>query len=416
MKIKDKVIYVNDKPFQIFGVNVCGFEIAGHGFCLGGLWNGATPAQIAKNIRKAGFNTVRLPVHPKVFENNVVPQNILGAWPNTPNEGLLGKRSLEMLDLFVKELEAEGIYFIIDHHYLDAEGKIPPMWYTSDYPEARWLNDLAQLAEAFKLRPGFIGIDIKNEPGKGCTWGSGDPMTDWKIACEKAFYAIDKVNKDCLIITESFSTTSINEMVANPPAIPESRLLMSIHEYGPDVWPWMEGVDDPSFPANQTAILDVHLGNAAKKRAIYVGEFGGQYGKGSSGIKDKLWQDFLIAYMAQRSIVNFSVWAYGPNAGGETGGITDDSYLNLRTDKLDALAPLRTAGAVYIGSSGSDRDPEPPHEHEPFNVGDIVVHKSGTGPKILYLGGGDGEFWNDRGELCRVNVDRGRFEKVMDAW
>lgn len=427
MKIVGRDILDNrGNKFQIFGINVIGFEVAGHGFCVGGMWANNTVKEIAQNIRKAGFNTVRLPVHPKVFENKTVPVNILGDWKGGDNEYLDNPGSLDMLDYFIDALEAEGIYLIIDHHYLDGKGKIPPLWYTNEYTESQWLADLAKLAGRYNGRKCFIGIDIKNEPGKGCTWGLGDRLTDWKAASEKAFYAIDRVNKDCLIIVEPFDTTSINLMDMNPPAIPAERLLLSPHIYGPDVWPWMQGLNDSSFPGNQTASFDSMVGDVAKRRAVYVGEFGGQYGKGPSGLKDKLWQDEFLAYLKRKNIVNVSPWGYGPNSG-ETGGVTDVSYINFIEDKLAAYKTLKTSAATFIGETGTKPEPEEEPRPEPetpdwelpdtdepetlFEIGTILFHKSGTGPSILYLGKKTGEYFDSTGQLCRLEVDDVRFEE-----
>lgn len=40
-----------------------------------------------------------------------------------------------------------------------------------------------------------------------------------------------------------------------------------------------------------------------------------------------------------------------------------------------------------------------------FIPGDILEHKTGQGPKLLYLGEGRAEFWNPQGMLCNMEVD-----------
>lgn len=437
MKVVGRHIYDdNGNKFQIFGININGFELAGHGYCLGGMWANNTMEEIASNIRLAGWNTVRIPVHPKIFDNNPVPDGILGVWQGSDNEKLRGIRSLDALDRFINCLRDEGIYFIIDHHYLEPgsgfPGDIPPFWYTNNYQEATWIKDLVRLVERYRNQPHYIGIDIKNEPGKGCSWGDGNNLTDWKQAVNKAFYAIEKVDKKGLIIVEPFDLTSINLMHQDPPDIPKERLLLSKHEYSTDIWPWIKGQDDPQFPRNQRPVFDEHFGNVARARAVYIGEMGGQYGRGASGIKDKLHQDELIAYLTDNDIINITPWAYGENGGmgpNETGGFTDGGYIKYRRDKLDALKPLRTEHAFYFGEepkpgtkpvepSIPEKPVEPTLPEEPsvsvsFNIGEILEHKTGEGPKVLYIGEGIGEYLDPQGTPCRLMVDDKRYVSIF---
>lgn len=408
--------------FQIFGVNVCGFEIPAHGFCIGGIWGGKTLDEIASNIRAGGMNTVRIPFHPRVFENNPVPDNILGVWTNSPNEKLKGKGSLDMFNLFIEALEKQGLYYIIDHHFLydveDLNKRIPPFWYADGYTEAQWLGDLARIAALLKGKPGFIGIDLKNEPGQGCTWGSGDSITDWKMAVEKAYFRIDKEDQECLIIVEPYDFKMINDMDSNPPGIPASRLLFSPHIYGPDGWQWMVGLNDPSFPENQRGSLDTMIGKVAKTRAVYLGEFGGNYGSGPTGQKEVKHFDFFISYLKENGILNATHWAYGPNGGWATNGLTDETYIKYKDDKLNAFKRLKTDRATLSTDNPKPTpiDPKPvdptPKPSTSFKKGEILKHRSFGGPAILYVGDGKGEFFTDEGLLGRLDVDEERFMKV----
>lgn len=422
-RVKGKHIYdERGNKFQIFGININGFELAGHGYCLGGMWANNTFAEIAANIRLAGWNSVRIPVHPKIFDNSVISDGILGVWQGSDNEKLKGLRSLDALDKFIDALEAEGIFYVIDNHYLEPgsnfDGDIPPLWYTNKYQEATWIKDCQRLAGRYGngKRKGYIGIGLKNEPGKTCTWGDGNILTDWKAACEKAYYAIEQVDSTGLIFVGTFSTQAINVMHQNPPNIPSDRFVIEHHEYSTDIWIHIKGQDDPSFPRNMRPLFDEHFGNVARARAVYIGEMGGYYGTGRTGIKDKQHQDELIAYLKENDIINITPWSYGPN-GGEgdmgTGGFTDAGYIKYRRDKLDALKPIKTQHAFFLDTipTGPTKpvEPETPGEKPSveisFQVGDIVRHRSKTGPQFLYLGNGKAEAFNSHDEFGRINVD-----------
>lgn len=106
MKIVGRdILKDNGDKFQIHSINTIGFEVEAHGYVLGGLWEGITFDQIAANIKKAGFNSVRIPFHPKVFENNKPTDRQLGIWTGSPNRYLRGMGSVDLLDKYIEALE-----------------------------------------------------------------------------------------------------------------------------------------------------------------------------------------------------------------------------------------------------------------------------------------------------------------------
>jgi len=436
-RVQGTKLFHNGREFQIFGVNVIGAETNDIG--IHGLWAGLSIPDYLKLIKEEGFNVIRFPIGTRCLQNLPVADNILATW-HGPNAYLKGMRSLDLMKEWIKECEKIGMRYIFDLHHLE-DGKIPHLWYTEKYPESQWLSDIRKIAETWKGLPGFIGIDIKNEPS-WVTWGDGDPKKDWKMASEKAFQAMNAVNQDILCIVESWGLSDVNTMDQNPPQISPDRLLLSVHVYGPDVWlDWPE-YNAGNFPQNMRGKWDGMFGNLARRRAIYVGEFGGKYGSGRGGMKDKLWQDAFAQYLSEVA-PNFTYWGWGDNSGWDTGGIcADGGFRKIRDDKMamlnliwketasftpDTAGPAPTPAPTPVPTPTPVPEPLPtplptptpvpaPTPLGPIGVASIVRHRSGDGPKayVLALTAGDKmkiEFFTSTGLLVK-EVEIAAFVRV----
>ena len=80
------------------------------------------------------------------------------------------------------------------------------------------------------------------------------------------------------------------------------------------------------------------FGQFYPNHAVVVGEWGGRYGVGGVGIKDKQWQDKFVDYLISKGMTDTFYWCWTPNSG-DTGGILDDN-LNVRADKMGLLGRL----------------------------------------------------------------------------
>lgn len=116
-----------------------------------------TPKEIAKLIRKYGFNCVRLNWSVElVFKNpHVRPEAIRsilrGAKVNWFSQRLFGwYRALDVMDLVVEALASEQVMVVLDNHMLDAGWCCDPRdanglwfndrWSANDYEEVACLN------------------------------------------------------------------------------------------------------------------------------------------------------------------------------------------------------------------------------------------------------------------------------------
>jgi endoglucanase len=342
-------------PVTIKGVNWFGFETTN--YTVHGLWQVNWHDQIAL-MKKQGFNAVRLPVCPTTLKG-ITPVSI----DYSINPDLVGLNSSQLIDTVVKELSAQGMMILLDHHNPDCK-TISELWYTSSYSETQWINDLKSLATRYRELPGFLGIDLKNEPHGSATWGAGNSATDWNKAAERAAAAVLPIAPRALIFVEGINQSTctnategfywgenISPQLCTPLNIPADRLVLSPHVYGPDVYV-QSYFNDASYPANLPSVWDKHWGKPiAEGYAVVLGEFGGKYGQGDP--RDVAFQDTLTKYLNSNGITGAFYWSWNPNSG-DTGGVVLDDWKTVRTDKVAMLQKL------WAGTAGSVTTPTTP--------------------------------------------------------
>jgi endoglucanase len=333
---QDGAIYKNGQKIVFNGVNWFGFETANN--APHGLWS-RNYKDMIKQMKDTGFDAVRIPFCP-----NTVANSSVSGIDYSQNPDLEGLKSLEIMDKIVAELDAQGMYFVFDHHRPDCNA-ISELPTVPGYSEQQWVADLVAMTERYKGYDNFMGMDLKNEPHGAATWGTGD-STDWKLAAEKAGKAVLASDPNILIFVEGIQNNptcsdnaiahwwggNLEPQACYPIDLPADRLVLSPHVYGPDVFPqdYFNALD---FPSNMPAIWDKHFGFLAGKYALAIGEWGGKYGAGNP--KDAAWQNAFANYMAQKKIYSF-YWSWNPNSG-DTGGILNDDWTTVRQDKVQML-------------------------------------------------------------------------------
>lgn len=411
----------NGDEFQFLGVNTTGFE--GPDGILFGLWTGLSMKEYVAQLKAMGHNGVRIPYAPKLFSKDPYDPGSAGIWQGSNGEYMRGWDRLQILDEYIKCLEDAQIRYVFSSHYTEEwqagkKTEIPSLWYTRKYSERQWLDEMLVLAIRYKGRPGFAGIDVKNEPkdeanklipgDRAATWGTGDKATDWKMASERAYKEIHAVNPDLLYFVEiTGKREGLAAIINNPPAIPSDQYVPSYHEYGLDVWQdWGEGFKDPSFPRNMDVIYDKHFGQFAGNHPLFLGEIGTHYGKSAvypnqPNRKDIAWADHIFDYMKKKGIKHVTWWALGEEVSGyECGGLyVDGNWRAVREDKLKLLHKLIDPNLYYkpwpkdgviVRPPVPRPDPEPEYEPTPepetdeyFKKGDIVQFITGEGPKMV---------------------------------
>ena len=336
------------------------------------LWQMGWKEQIAQ-IKALGFNAVRVPYSPATLYTTT-PVNQLGYLDPNKNADLIGKTPLQVLDLWMAEADRQGLYVMLDMHsvvksrlyptwFVDNPADFPLVWNGKAYTPDDWRRDLVFVAKRYARLPHFFAIDLYNEPNGKVRWAAGDtnmtnPAYYWKPAAESAAAAVLAANPNLLIFVQGINGNwdgiensniamnygeDLQPQAYQPLAIPASKLVLSPHTYGPDVFV-KSSFSAANFPANLAPQWEVLFGKLSPKHPVIIGEWGGRYG--TANAKDVAWQNALVDYLIAKGIRSSFYWSYTPNSG-DTGGILDDA-LNVRQDKMLLLRRLWAAKAPTI--------------------------------------------------------------------
>ncbi|MBI3887517.1 glycoside hydrolase family 5 protein [Candidatus Microgenomates bacterium] len=324
-------IYNNGNLIKLRGLNWFGFETDTH--VVHGLWARGYKDVITQ-MKGLGFNAVRLPFCPVSVSGTAV-----SAIDYSKNPDLQGLNSIQVLDKIVGEFNNQNIYVLLDSHRPDCYAQ-SDLWYTASYSESNWINDLVILAKRYADKPYFLGLDLKNEPHGGATWGMGNIGTDWNLAAQRAGKAILADNPNILLFIEGIGDNpncqdnnghfwggNLSPVKCTPLDLPSSKVVFSPHIYGPNVsWQNYFGLSD--FPSNMTAIWEAQWGYLAGNNTVVPGEWGGR--------DDFIWQNALVSYMKSKGVCSSFYWNLNPNSG-DTGGILQDDWLTPVGAKVTML-------------------------------------------------------------------------------
>ncbi|MHC5542836.1 glycoside hydrolase family 5 protein, partial [Singulisphaera rosea] len=154
----NQILDANNQAVKIAGVNWFGMETAN--YAPDGLW-ARNYQEMMDQMKQLGFNTIRLPFSDQLFDASSKPQGI----NYSLNPDLQGLNGLGIMDKIVAYAGQIGMRVFLDHHRSEAgagaEGS--GLWYTSAYPESRWISDWTMLAQHYAGNPTVIGGDLANE-------------------------------------------------------------------------------------------------------------------------------------------------------------------------------------------------------------------------------------------------------------
>ncbi|QYK68751.1 MULTISPECIES: glycoside hydrolase family 5 protein [Paenibacillus] len=338
----NKIVDESGKEAAFNGLNWFGLETPN--YTLHGLWSRSMDDMLDQ-VKKEGYNLIRLPYSNQLFDSSSRPDSI----DYHKNPDLVGLTPIQIMDKLIEKAGQRGIQIILDRHRPGSGGQ-SELWYTSQYPESRWISDWKMLADRYKNNPTVIGADLHNEPHGQASWGTGNASTDWRLAAQRAGNAILSVNPNWLILVEGVdhNVQGNNSQywwggnltgVANYPVVLDvpNRVVYSPHDYGPGVssQPWF---NDPAFPSNLPAIWDQTWGYISKQNIapVLVGEFGGRNVDLST--TEGKWQNALVDYIGANNLY-FTYWSLNPNSG-DTGGLLLDDWVTWNRPKQDMLSRI----------------------------------------------------------------------------
>lgn len=379
-----QIVDATNAPVHLAGLNWYGSEQ--QDFVVGGL-DFESYQSILWAIKRAGYNTVRLP-----FSDQMVEQNPIITAHVQANPELSGLHALDVFDRVIAYAGAIGVSVILDNHRSDAgwSSQENGLWYTSAYPESAFDRDWATVAQRYASSNAVIGADLRNEPHGAARWGNGDPATDWKMAAERAGDTVLTSNPHLLVMVEGVqffgtapsywwggnlmgvATAPISLQFADGMSA-HSQLVYSAHDYGVDNCnsgcPWFNSTTSYMSLAS---IWDQYWGyitaDASRPYAapVWVGEFGtcnynlacvSNSAPGSQG----QWFQSLVQYIGSKHLS----WAYwSANATQSTGGIrtygTLDWYGYFQQNWVEPVPWLTDA---LRGIQTDDGTPVPPGGH-----------------------------------------------------
>jgi endoglucanase len=335
-----QILDASNKVVGLSGVNWFGFETSN--YAPHGLW-ARNWQDILDQVKREGYNVIRLPFSNAMLKENVVPSGI----DYQKNPDLNGLTSLQVMDSIIRGANQRGIKIILDNHRSTPGGgpESNGLWYTNGHSEADWIHDWKKLAYRYKYIPAVIAVDLRNEPYNAC-WGCGDSSKDWRLAAERAGNAVLSVNPNLLIIVEGvavhngqYTWWGGNLMGAKEQPVRLNlphRLVYSAHEYPESIYPqpWFS---DPNYPRNLPAVWDKYWGYLVRENIapVLIGEFGTRY----ETEKDKRWLMEFQKYI-QDNDLSWTFWSLNPNSG-DTGGLLRDDWINVHPEKQNILEKIQ---------------------------------------------------------------------------
>lgn len=357
-----QILDANGEPVRIAGVNWFGMETSS--YAPHGLW-ARNYKEMLDQIKSLGFNTVRLP-----FSNQMLDA---GSRPNgmdlTRNPELQDLTGLEVMDRVITHAGRIGLKIILDRHRPDSGGQ-SQLWYTSNYPESRWIADWKMLAARYKGDATVIGFDLHNEPRSPACWGCGEASLDWRLAAQRAGNAILAVNPNLLIIVEgvelhanaSYWWGGNLKGVAEAPVLLDvaNRVVYSPHDYPASIFAqtWFAA---PDYPANLPSVWDSYWGYIARKETapVLIGEFGARLDSES----DKKWFDKIVTYLGTAGI-HWTFWSWNPNSQ-DTGGLLMDDWSTVDQRKMIKLKLIQSTSFQGDNNTAAPEAPIKPAEPAP---------------------------------------------------
>lgn len=346
---------------------------------VSGLWGrpyktivvgGTTHEGLCDQIKRLGFNSVRLPVsqdfilgYANRLYSSIDPELNPDLFTDLDNPWTDPQPTippLEVMDKIVNYLTSLDIRVIFDMHSATRaynpsnEGK----WYTTANPgdtgstngtpgeprsEQQWISAWVAFANRYKDNPMVCGFDLFNEPWD-CTW-TNNPNTGWPAAVERCANAIHEVNPNLLIVVEGItgnvefqpgkewpSEWGANlSGVRNRPIsinIP-NKVVYSPHEYWSHA-PWVpvgqyrnQWYTDPDYPNFLPDVWRSEWGYLVEENIapVWIGEFGTSFEVNTiqnpaytSGnlTKDTQYKDKWVAYLRDNHI-SWDWWYIQPS-------------------------------------------------------------------------------------------------------
>ena len=275
-------------------------------------------SEIAKTIRRLGFNSVRLPYADEmVVSNPPILPHLLAA-----NADLVGSRALDVFEAVVNALTDAGIAVIINNHITHATwccGADPcdALWRNDHLgplcrirqTEDQWMDNWETIMRPHINNPLVVGADLRNEVRS--VWGTLTWDT-WASAAERAGNRLLAMNPNWLVIVGGTGSGNFLTGASSRPVqlfVP-NRVVYSAHVYSWSGWGSSEGRYAKRPYASFVKAMRENWGYLLDEdiAPVWVGEFGAPHIPSNGDAH--YWKN-LMRYIAAMD-VDFGYWALNP--------------------------------------------------------------------------------------------------------
>lgn len=178
------------------------------------------------------------------------------------------------------------------------------LWWTYQYPQYKFFQNCEDLARRYKDNPLVIGMDLRNQLRKAhgleSTWGTEDPITDWKRAAKICGQKVLAIAPHWLIIVAGLNYQLDLTPILNSPlqfSVP-NKLVYSGHLYSFS-WP-VASWALVSYESFKKKLFNTQTFVRGLGCPFLFGEFGNNQ-------RDTYW-NYLIRYLKETDID----WTYWP--------------------------------------------------------------------------------------------------------
>ncbi|KAF2098991.1 glycoside hydrolase [Rhizodiscina lignyota] len=305
---------------------------------------------IAKTIRRMGFNSVRLPYSDElVYTNPPIPADELAA-----NQDLIGHSALDVYTSVINSLTDAGLLVIPNNHITQATwccgANLCDTAWSNDWlgpicrvkqTEKTWIENWRKVMEPLAHNSLVIGADLRNEV-RG-PWGTMH-WSRWATAAEKAAEALLDINPEWLMFIEGISSANDLEGVRKRPvtlSVPE-RVVYSAHVY---CWSGWGALQPYARRTYQSFAKDMRKNWAYLLESDIAPVWVGEMGTADWPSKGDLnyWQH-LVQFLDEVDS-GWAYWALNPRKPAandwESYGLVNDDWETVRWDfRLDDMVSL----------------------------------------------------------------------------
>jgi len=229
-----------------------------------GAWGVTLKAEYFKTIKKAGFDSVRLPVNWSAHAHSQVPYE-------------LDPKFAERVDWAIDQALANQLNIVVNvHHYAQ-------IFSNPDQHKDRLVGIWSQLATRYKARPAGVFFEILNEPH--------DKLTDdkWNATFPEVLAVVRKTNPTRPVIIGPGQWNSVRGLDKFELPKDDRNLILTVHYYDPHKFThqgasWEKGSDawkgtkwtgtDEERAAVRKAFDKAGAWAKAHNVPVYLGEFG----------------------------------------------------------------------------------------------------------------------------------------------